>query len=249
MRVGKMAFTFLWALGLGGFFPAPRLMAQTVSSLEQYLRTEKTLSGLQQVLDKAARLPADIHYRPLLERELDFGYHQTYYEGRLEGADFTLIVIHREDQVVLAHWEGTGRRQRDWIHDEAGFHTYWQQHQGFYQSDLSENAFTTQLGGHYIFGLRCGFAGTYISGEGQQLGQALEKKNPAPLQAWLRSPNVELQTYGAIGLLELKHQGATLDLTDLRIIEHLLSRNSPVYTCAGCLVGVVQPFLDIVGVP
>lgn len=67
--------------------------------------------------------------------------------------------------------------------------------------------------------------------------EGIERNDTAMLRSWLRSMNVEVQAYGAEGLLILNALGIPIQEDDCELIENLISSNQEIFSCSGCVYG------------
>ncbi len=186
--------------------------------------------------------------RPDLERELDFGYRQQYYTVRMEVYQFDLMLLLRGDSIVygmLSGQDGFRERRLDFRQDQFALVQYLNRHNQFYRSDWTVREMMEMWRTRNLFTLACGFDGKQIPVEARKLYQYVAREKPEPLINWLVSVDPELQTYGALGLLELKRKGIVLPAKVWELIDHLRRRDSTIYTCTGCIVGVPQSFSQL----
>ena len=115
---------------------------------------------------------------------------------------------------------------------------YVTKHNEFYNTNLTDVDLQNQIIADYVVGFGCGEAGIDVPKESRRMLKLTKRKNKRELNKYLTSFSPELQTLGAIGLLEINQ------LTDqqTKIINHLKSINPVIFSCSGCLYGLGETF-------
>lgn len=114
-------------------------------------------------------------------------------------------------------------------------------HNEFYQSKLTITDFVNQSLEDHIYGYVCGFAP--ISYDVPRYNDLLfnKEKNISEFRNWIKSFNIELQTYGVEALQYLQNKkGIKLSELDKKLILNIKNRNSILNTCSGCLIGIYK---------
>ncbi len=86
-----------------------------------------------------------------------------------------------------------------------------------------------------VFGTKCGYLARRLWPY-RTMMEGVRQTDTAMLQSWLRSMNVEIQAYGAEGLLILNAFGLPIQDKDCELIENLISSNQKILSCSGCVV-------------
>ena len=94
----------------------------------------------------------------------------------------------------------------------------------------------------YVVGFGCGYSGSYISDESSKMLKYVKRKDINSLNQWLTAFSPELQTLGAIGLLQL----GEINETQRQIIERLKTRNSTISNCMGCIYSYDTEFKKLI---
>ncbi|MGJ8684847.1 MAG: hypothetical protein ACSHWW_09490 [Nonlabens sp.] len=103
-------------------------------------------------------------------------------------------------------------------------------HNSLYNSELTEKDLKTQILAEYVVGFGCGYSGNYISEESSKMMKYVKRKDISNLHDWLTAFSPELQTLGAIGLMQL----GEINETQSQIIKGLKTRNTTISNCMGC---------------
>lgn len=114
-------------------------------------------------------------------------------------------------------------------------------HNLFYASNSSITDFINSVIEDVKYGYDCGY--TVIDyGVPVYAGFMFNDRNNVELfRKWLKSYNIEFQTYGVDALEYLaKYKKVKLNSEDKRIIKYIKSRNSLLNTCSGCLSGIYR---------
>ena len=180
-----------------------------------------------------------------LERKIDFGYkHHRYHVMPALGEDLKLNFISKDGLIVhgwISEYDSNKKRhlELETFRDSPNFtEQYVSRHNEFYRSNLNFADFEEQLQKEYVVGFGCGSTGQEISKESKAILKYVKGENSTKLNAFLASFSPELQTLGAIGLLRIGNPNEE----QTRIIQHLMQRNSVIFSCMGCLYGVGETF-------
>lgn len=210
------------------------------------------MSRMSVFLEKAGHLVVPSGRNPLdsLSRSLTGGYVQTYLWLNYAHAQYELLLISRNDEVALASLieeEGLQRvREKRLFTDKNALADLCRQHNQAHESRWSLSAFTEALMQKTIFGIQCGYSGRPTA-EAALMAEDIRQEKSARFRSWLRHPLPEMQAYGALGLLELQSaRRIPVSDHDKAIIAGLTARNPLLFTCAGCIYGLIQPFTDAV---
>jgi len=114
-------------------------------------------------------------------------------------------------------------------------------HNEFYQSELTITDFINQSLEDHIYGYVCGFAPISYDIPRYNKLRFDKKKNISEFRNWVKSFNIELQTYGVKALEYLQNKkGIKLTELDKKLILNIKNRNSILNTCSGCLIGIYE---------
>ena len=184
---------------------------------------------------------------PALEfkRELDFGYIQhKFLIYPNPGWILKINSISKDDKIVMiliTEFNDSKDKniQTDLINKDLSFiNKYLNQHNQFYDTNLTELNFRKQFTTDYVVGFNCGYSGSDSSKESRNIMKWSNRDKLEKLDLYLTSISPELQVLGAIGLLK----NGTINLKQERIIEHLKKRNTLIYGCNGCNYGASYNF-------
>ncbi|GAK77139.1 hypothetical protein JCM19296_2744 [Nonlabens ulvanivorans] len=181
-------------------------------------------------------------------RKIDFGYLQHRISvGKDFYPDFKLNFFSK-DGVIKFGWiskydggEEKLSESENFKENQIDFRNYLNQHNAFYGSNLSLNEFTNQIITEYVVAFGCGYSGNYLSKENYQTQEYIDQKDIKSLKKLLTSFSPELQTLGAIGLIQLKSNDGN------KIIRHLKNRNSVLFSCRGCSLSHDETFIQRIG--
>lgn len=87
-----------------------------------------------------------------------------------------------------------------------------------------------------VFGTNCGSISRILYPYKTML-EGVERSDTMMLRSWLRSMNLEVQAYGAEGLLILNALGIPTQEEDCELIESLILSNQEIFSCRGCVYG------------
>ena len=114
-------------------------------------------------------------------------------------------------------------------------------HNNFYQTNLTREDFINQILSYNIYGYFCGYAPVSYKIPRVNELKFNKKRNAKKFREWLKSFNPELQTYGVDALEYLdKHTSFKLTELDKKIIQHIKKRNSILSVCSGCEIGIYE---------
>ena len=108
----------------------------------------------------------------------------------------------------------------------------WRHHYGT-SVDLVDS---TSLYRNVVFGTNCGSISRVLYPYRAML-EGVERHDTTMLRSWLRSMNLEVQAYGAEGLLILNALGIPIQQEDCELIESLILSNQEIFSCRGCVYG------------
>jgi len=192
--------------------------------------------------------------RTPLTRSMDFGYEHTFWEfDFVHGSfstNFKLSLISINDSIVFGklerlHWKGQIEETQKFSIVEAELQSLVNKHNIFYSTDYKAEEFISELTTEYYFSLGCGETGSDRPSESDKMLNWAKSNNIKKLGQWLCSPNYELQAYAIDGLRRIEEAGTSIPKQLTTIVEHLLSRNSIVINCSGCLMGLETPVTQL----
>lgn len=209
--------------------------------VEQDIRSQASYAKLITYLETNAYQDSENNkYHIDYEREIGNNTQQIEMAFTTEefGMYFHLNLIKHNDTLLYFELSQDKKLSRNIINPNA-LQQYLDYINPILKTSKTTKDFKREIETAFMFSESCGF-----SGEPSKLWKKMEKyvnkKSIKPLQKMLTSLDVEVQAYGAIGLLRLQSKGIALRSQDLAIIEYLKQRNSEVYTCSGCSLGVLQ---------
>lgn len=210
------------------------------------LTSKRTLSEIKQAKSNFYSR----YDRTPLTRSMDFEYEHTFWEfDFVHGSystNFKLSLISINDSIVFGklerlHWRGQIEETHKFSIVETELQSLVDKHNTFYSTDYKTDKFIDELTKKYYFSLGCGETGSDRPRESDKMLNWAKSNNIKKLRQWLCSPNYELQAYAIDGLRRIEDAGTSIPKQLTTIVEHLLSRNSIVINCTGCLMGLETP--------
>lgn len=86
----------------------------------------------------------------------------------------------------------------------------------------------------------CGNAATGYGEKEKTLFKEIRKKNSSYVMDLLTSMNPEEQAMGIVGVRKLTEAGIEFDEETIRIVNHILRKNTSVYACMTCMYGLFE---------
>ena len=176
--------------------------------------------------------PIKFSFTKYLDRILECGLRQQafYY---LNSILFELNVLSNNDTIISIKFYSEDLGTLYSHLDTLCFQPFKNQHEKFYNSNISyyDSAYLPfEL---FTFGYACGIVGlpTYY---GNEMAILVKKRDYKTLKKWLLSMNLELQSYGVLGLVFLKHRGYMISKADENYIEHVRKQKVLLNICEGC---------------
>jgi hypothetical protein len=112
---------------------------------------------------------------------------------------------------------------------------------------VSNHQFLKEISRRHVFALNCGDMNTSNFGpEASAMYKAVYNRDVKPLKALLGNFNLEMQAYGVMGLLELKHMKVDLEASLLEYVYDLLEYNPKIMVCQGCMFGIPISLKELV---
>ena len=237
-------YLFVFLCSISGF-----LQAQSFEDLVSGISGLGTKSLLEQRLKEWTRGSRG-KMAVILERELDFECRQSYWLIQTGNRTYDLDLLTKGDNLLYVVLKddnaGLYARQKELFLDRQELQSFLVQHNLLYQTHLNLRELTQQLSTRVIFGFGCGLSGRGNPPQAALLTEAVAQGRKKLFDTWIRSANSELQAYGASGLIALQQKGLVLTAEDRKILDHLMDRNPALFTCSGCMVGIVQWYNDLV---
>jgi hypothetical protein len=186
------------------------------------------------------------------KRNRDFGIIETIYSIEIEylteksyysSIEYDVHIFSKKNTIfgIASNQVGTRRNNQTSYFNNVELELLLKKHNQFYESEITKDDFTQNILTLHVYGHHCGEEGTenpsYFYG-----GISYKKsKNKKLFQNWLKSFNLELQTYGVEGLEYLnEHKGLKLSDSEKDMIAHIKERNSLLNSCGGCLYGFYE---------
>lgn len=226
--------------------------------MEDKISFDFSLINDQQFIDSIPNFPNDLYeyYDMRITRDLDFGIKESILQGKQDYVSRTAInekykihkvhILTKNSQVIAI----IGKISYDGIKsylNELEMDQFIQKHDSLYKSKTSKMGLISDILKEETYGYSCGIA-PVIGGSLENNGFYFNDiKNKDVFRTWLRSYNVELQSYGVDALSYLYNNKPSFTIgkkeKDIRdqdnfIISHIKNRNSIINTCSGCLVGI-----------
>ena len=228
-----------------------------VDKLKTFLETVSKTDSLKEKIKTAKIENLDIlEVYVELERDIDFGYRQHRMSIlHLSGRDLKLNFISK-DSLIEFGWISEYR-----LNDDKHLHLkqfksspilmkeYLTNHNKFYETNLKRDEFINQVITEDVVGFGCVFFNLNDVEKDFKKGFNSKKlnrlKNRKYYMNWLKSFSPEIQTFGAIGLLSILNKyKISITNEEKRILNHLKQRNSIIFSCSGCLVGIDETFKE-----
>ncbi len=213
--------------------------------LNNNIQNKKTIIELSKLKSEKFESLSILTIQNEVERKIDFGFiHHRILVITHNDGDFRVDIISENNIIkfglisVLSWKDEQPEKYKIINHSDSFIKNYLKKHNIFYKSDLKEEDFIEQLNNEYIIGFGCGIVGMDIPKKSELFKKYIKQKNRKRLNNWLRSFSPELQTLGAMGIVELK----SISEDELRVMEHLNKRNTSINTCMGCLYGFQETF-------
>ncbi len=85
-----------------------------------------------------------------------------------------------------------------------------------------------------VYGQACGIIGDDPN-EKMIIDNLVKTKNKVELVKWIKSTNFEKQIYAVDGLYQLKENGTTYTIEELKLIKNVLDKKGTIFHCRGCV--------------
>ena len=219
----------------------------TLSQTKDYLSSLKEVQEISNLKSKKFKDFEIITTFTELDRKIDFGYkHHRILIMPYSGSELKINFISYNDNIVVG-WISENSvskgifnteyfRSNDSIIDD-----YIKKHNKLYRTNFSKEDFEKEILKEYTIGFGCGMAGTEIPDISEKTLKLIDRENIKKLDSFLRSISPELQTLGAIGILRI----GKINKEQRKIIDHLRTRNSKVYSCSGCIYDGERKFIEL----
>ncbi len=203
------------------------------------LKKANTSNEVQDLLKKAKTLCKG---ESILDRFIKEGFEQTYFS-----LDFTrtLVLLTHEQQIAVLLVEED---------DKIDVLQYWPERvaplieaRKKLGIKVSNHQFLKEISHRHVFALSCGDMNIFNFGpEASMMYKAVYNRDVKPLKALLGNFNLEMQAYGVMGLLELKHKKVDLEASLLEYVYDLLEYNPKIMVCQGCMSGIPISLKELV---
>jgi len=197
-------------------------------------------------------------YPAKLERKLDFGYKHIFHEFDYDYSTstgsyyqgFRFYAIVKNDSIIFGrleqiHWRGRVERRVDFKRLDNKLSQCVDTYKDFYKTSLTNDSFIEELTKIRYFSFCCGDACASKPREAKQIIRYVNSNRRKKIDSWLINPNPEMQAYAIWGIKRLEKNGKRQTNFEKRIINHLMEKNTLIYNCSGCLMGLETPLKEL----
>lgn len=193
-----------------------------------------------------------------LERELDFGYKHIFHEFDYDYSastgsyykGFRFYAIVKNDTIIYGrieqlHWRGHVEKAVDFKRLDNSISRFVKDYNGFYKTTLDNKSLIEELTSIRYYSFCCGLGCTSMPNEAKKMIKYVKLKRQKKIDSWLVNPNPEIQAYAIWGLKQLEKKGEKQTEFEEQIITRLLDKNTLIYNCSGCFMGLETPIREL----
>lgn len=227
---------------------------------EKAMNFDYSLLANTKFTDSIPDLPIDLLncYYKLVIRNLDFGIEESIFRNRTEYENRAIInekykmtdihILSRNDTIIAIIGQMPYHRKKYYIADQQ-IHEFIDQHNSFYDTNTKLEDLVEDILRSDSYGYSCDMAPVIGGGLTHDGLYFKDIKNKDIFRSWLRSYNVELQSYGVDAMNYLYNHQPNFIITKLDektkihdeiLINHIKKRNSIIRTCDGCFGGIYR---------
>jgi len=181
----------------------------------------------------------------LIKRQRDFNITESIYniaihfpEGKwMKYKEYKVHIFSENDSIFGLINFDPYREKTNYYFDFDKLNEYLKCHNIYYESELKISDFINQILDDNTYGYICGYAPIVYDVPRYNDFLFDDTSNIVEFKKWIKSFNLELQTYGVDALKYLeKRKKYRLTEMDKKIIENIKVRNSELKSCDGCII-------------
>ena len=193
------------------------------------------------------------------KRNVDFGYKHVFHDFSYNYStstgsyykDFRFYALVKNDTICFGrieqlHWSNRVEKRVDFQRLNIRLSDYVKMHNNLYKTRIDTKDLINELTKMRYFSFCCGDGCSHKPKEAKKLLRFIKQRSIKKIKSWLTNPNPEIQAYAVWGLKNIEKKGYELTAHEKKNVNHLLERNTLIYNCAGCLMGLQTPLKELI---
>ncbi len=183
------------------------------------------------------------------EREIDFDTKQFLleYQDQTDFADYEVSILYNLQGSLVTIINKVSFRESELLVRKTSEESklFFSDYNAKYHTNINRRKVRGDFLKLFEFGSACGVGGSATEMFSLML-RAVNAKKINKLNNWLRSPNINLRLFGAVGILWLSYDGRLIESQEKEIIRSLWEENYSINSCSGCSpeTSTIEELLD-----